>query len=94
MDDPFVAKVQSIIRAHLSPGYRMFLFGSRVAEKHHQYSDVDIGIEGDSEVPKTVMVKITDALDESDLPVKVDVVDFSKVTPEFAHVAKQARVML
>lgn len=94
MTDPFVAKVQAIIRSHLPPGYQMFLFGSRATAQHHRYSDVDIGIEGKKHVPHPVMTKITAALEESDVPVRVDVVDFTKVTPEFSQIARQTRIAI
>lgn len=94
MDDPFVKQAKSIVSAYLPAGFRLFLFGSRTGEKHHQYSDVDLGVEGPKAVPQQVMTKIADALEESDLPVKVDVVDFSKVAPEFAQIAKQTSISL
>lgn len=88
-------KAKAIVLSCLPAGqYRVFLFGSRTTPKHHQYSDIDIGIEGESSVPQSVMFRITEALETSDLPVRVDVVDFSRVTPEFARIARQTRLAL
>ena len=95
MRDALVHKAQVIVTGNLPKGmYRMFLFGSRSTAVHHRYSDIDIGIEGKTPVPTSIMARITDALEESDLPVRVDVVDFSRVTPEFAKVANQTRIAL
>ena len=89
-EDVLVQKAKSIIATYLRKReYRMFLFGSRTSPHHHPYSDIDIGLDGTKRVPLRVMVQIVEALEESDLPVKVDVVDFSRVTPEFAQVARQ-----
>lgn len=90
LNDPLVQKVRSMLLDHLSKtGYRIFLFGSRVTDHHHPYSDIDIGIEGPRRVPRELMVKMEEVLEESDLPVKVDIVDFSRVTPEFSQIAKK-----
>ncbi len=89
-EDPLVQKATSIIRTYLPKSeYRMFLFGSRTSPHHHPYSDIDIGLDGTKRVALSVMAQIVNALEESDLPVSVDVVDFSRVTPEFAHIARQ-----
>lgn len=83
-------KACSIVRTFLPKNaYRVFLFGSRTSPRHHPYSDIDIGLEGTDRVPLDVMAQLVEALEESDLPVKVDVVDFSRVTAEFARIARQ-----
>ena len=95
MQDTLVQKVASIIKTYLPVGvYSLFLFGSRATLRAHRYADIDIGIEGKQTIPFEVMARITGALEESDLPVRVDVVDFAKVTPEFARLAKQTRIPL
>lgn len=80
--------IRSTIRSHLpDPSYRIFLFGSRATSQHHPYSDVDIGIQGSSRVSVGVLSDIQEALIESDLPVRVDVVDFLSVNPDFDRIA-------
>jgi len=94
-DDLFVQKARSILLGYLPKArYRMFLFGSRTTTDHHPYSDIDIGIEGPTRIPMNVLAKIDEALEESDLPVHVDVVDFSRVTPEFSQIAKKTMQQL
>lgn len=95
MQDALVQKAKTIVCSYLPKGnYQVFLFGSRTTNRHHRYSDIDIGIEGKDSVSKLVMSRITDALEESDLPVKVDVVDFFRVSSEFKNVANQTRIAL
>lgn len=95
MQDALVQKAKTIVCSYLPKGnYQVFLFGSRATDRHHRYSDIDIGIEGKDSVPQSVMAQITGELEESDLPVQVDVVDFSRVSSEFKNVANKTRVAL
>jgi len=81
-------KIKEIIYRFLDPKeYQVFIFGSRVLGKAKKYSDYDVGIFGKKSVPATKMVLIEEALEESDLPYKVDVVDFSLVSADFKKVA-------
>ncbi len=63
--------------------YRLFVFGSRADNSARKYSDYDIGIEGKVAISFSVLAKIKTALDDSDLPYKVDVVDFFTVSDDF-----------
>jgi uncharacterized protein len=81
-------KIKDIIFRFLdSKEYEVFIFGSRVKGKAKKYSDYDIGIKGKKAVPGYILTMIEEALEESDLPYKVDIVDFSLVSPEFSQIA-------
>jgi len=67
--------------------YQVFIFGSRAKGKAKRYSDYDIGIFGKRPVKWNILAKIEETLEESNLPYKVEVVDFSFVSPEFRNVA-------
>ena len=67
--------------------YKVFIFGSRANEQARKYSDYDIGISGSKPLPETTKFMIEEALEKSDLPYKIDIVDFSLVSPEFKKVA-------
>jgi len=83
--DKVEKKIKDIILNNLESDnkYRLFIFGSRVSGTPRKYSDYDIGIEGKDMIPFPVLVKIKIALQDSDLPYKVDVVDFSTVSDDF-----------
>lgn len=75
-------ELSSILKAYL-PGRRVWAFGSRATGRRvKRYSDLDLLIDG-----KTLSLKeaamLDEALDESRLPFKVDVVGLETVTPEF-----------
>lgn len=94
MNDILVSQAAAIIRPYLRSTDRMFLFGSRTTTAHHRYSDIDIGIENTDHLPADLLFRITDALEASDLPVRVDVVDFSHVSETFKRIAKQSMIAL
>ncbi len=89
-----LAKIKTIIRTYLpDQSYRLFLFGSRVAGYAKPYSDFDIGIAG-PRVPQITIGTIKDALEESNLPYKVDVVDFTDVSDTFrVHAEKYSQTL-
>ncbi|MBU1246946.1 nucleotidyltransferase domain-containing protein [Patescibacteria group bacterium] len=81
-------QIKDIIFRHLSPKkYKVFIFGSRVSGKAKKYSDYDIGILGKNSLPAKDKVLIEELLEESNIPQKVDIVDFSLVSQEFQKIA-------
>ena len=80
--------IKKIIFRHLSPKeYQIFLFGSRAVGKNQRFSDFDVGVLGPNEIPAGKLSLIEEELENSDVPYKVDVVDFYRVRPEFKKVA-------
>jgi len=81
-------EIKEIVFRFLDPKkYQVFVFGSRATDKAKKYSDYDIGIFGKKSVSWQKLALISEALEESDLPFKVDVVDFSLVSSDFKKVA-------
>ena len=80
--------IKEIIFRFLDPKeYKVFIFGSRITRKAEKYSDYDVGIIGKKSVPSVTKVLIEEALEKSDLPYRVDIVDFSLVSSGFRKVA-------
>jgi len=80
--------IEEIIFKFLEPKeYKVFIFGSRVTGKAEKFSDYDIGILGEKSVPGEKLALIEEAFEESDLPFKVEVVDFSLVSSKFKKIA-------
>ncbi len=81
-------QIKNIIFQHLDPEkYQVFIFGSRVTGKAAKYSDYDIGILGKNRLPSATKVYIEESLEESNIPYKIDIVDFTLVSPEFKKIA-------
>lgn len=80
--------IKKIIFQFLNPrDYKIFIFGSRATGESKKFSDYDVGVIGKKSVPWRTLALIEEALEESDLPYKVDVVDFSLVSSKFRKVA-------
>ena len=73
------------------PHAKVFLFGSQANNTARQNSDYDIGILDDKPVPLSVMWKIYVFCE--DLPINVDVVDFSQVDEDFKKVVFSQKVI-
>lgn len=81
-------QIKEIIFRFLDPEkHQVFIFGSRALDRAKRYSDYDIGIWGKKSVPSVKKVLIEEALEESDLPYKVDIVDFRLVPQKFKAIA-------
>jgi uncharacterized protein len=59
------------------------VFGSRARGGARQYSDLDLALEWDRPLGLDLIGHIAEALSESDLPYKVDIVDLATVDPAF-----------
>ena len=83
-------EIFAILGRHLDlTEYRVFFFGSRVAGKGTERSDIDVGIEGKLPVPTGVMGDIQEEIETLPTLYKIDLVDFSRVTDTFRSVAKR-----
>lgn len=87
------AIVSTLLRRHV-PRCEVWAFGSRAAGRAKPYSDLDLVVVGDGEVPFSIMAALTDDLEHSDLPFKVDVLDWALLTPAFREVIEASRVRL
>lgn len=88
MEDCSVNKaVKETVSKYLPKGYQVFVFGSRAKGQARRWSDVDVGILGGERVPLSALGLINEELENSDIPFKVDVVDFSRVSKGFREEA-------
>jgi uncharacterized protein len=83
MSEEHAAIVRDVLRAHLPAGARAFVFGSRAHGGARRYSDLDLALAWDQALSLDIISAIAEALSESDLPYRVDIVDLSVVDPGF-----------
>ena len=74
--------LKKILKENLPGDSKIFLFGSRAVSEQSKSSDIDIGVMP-GKLDSKVIVKIKEIIDESFVPFKVDIVDFSKVDEDF-----------
>ena len=65
------------------PETKVYAFGSRVGLTAKAHSDLDLVIVGESGIPLKRMQLLEEAFSESDLPFRVDVVDWHAISVEF-----------
>jgi predicted nucleotidyltransferase len=84
LDNNQLNQIRNIVHPLLPDNsYKVFVFGSRATGNNRPFSDVDIGILGNKILPSEKYIKMTESFENSDLPFKVDVVDFMLVTDRF-----------
>ncbi len=90
-DEEIKTKIVDIIYRHTGrlPEVKIFLFGSRAAGQHTIRSDFDIGLESATKIPLATLAEIRAELEQLPLLPKIDLVDFKRVSPEFARQARQ-----
>ena len=71
--------VQAVLATHLPPGFTARVLGSRAKGAARPYSDLDLAMKGDEHLTLALLADLADAFSESDLPFKVDVVDWRSV---------------
>ena len=71
------------ILAQYAPGCEVRAFGSRVKWTAKDYSDLDLAVIGRRRFNPKEMHRLTEAFEESNLPIRVDVVDWYAISEEF-----------
>lgn len=95
IDSRSLAILTGVIKKHLdTTQYRAFIFGSRVENVHRKYCDIDVGIMGPGKLPASSLLQLQDALHNSDLPYRTDVVDFGAVSQDFREKALTRTIAL
>jgi len=71
--------VRRIVTAGLRGlGTRVFLFGSRARGDHRRASDFDVAVLAARPLPRALLARIREELEESGVPVFVDLVDLAE----------------
>jgi len=58
-------------------------FGSRVVRRAKDHSDLDLAVVAGNKIERRTKMLLREAFEESDLPFRVDVIDYSAVSDEF-----------
>ena len=86
--------VQDMLRRHLPDGVKVWVFGSRATWATKDSSDLDLALEGNGEIPARSLAALESALEDSDLPYAVDIVDVKRIDERFREIVTQQRVPL
>ena len=79
--------VKDILRKHV-PSLEVRVFGSRVTDKVKTYSDLDLVIMTQKPLPSEQLALLKTEFEESDIPIRVDIADWSSISESFQKIIK------
>ncbi len=80
--------VQGILRKHV-PGMPVWVFGSRATGTAKDHSDLDLAVITEKPLNDKTMGALKEAFSESNLPVRVDVVDWAGISEQFREIIRK-----
>ena len=90
-----LAMVRALLEEYL-PKAEVLAFGSRVQGNGHEASDLDLVVRRPDAVLEvtTSMAALREALIDSDLPIRVDLLDWAEIKPSFWSEIERAYVVV
>jgi predicted nuclease of restriction endonuclease-like (RecB) superfamily/predicted nucleotidyltransferase len=85
--------VRGILQTHV-PQYEVWAFGSRAKGTAKPYSDLDLAVITSQPLTLDVSAALSDAFAESDLPWRVDVVDWATTSESFRKIIEREKVVV
>jgi predicted nucleotidyltransferase len=85
--------LQSILKSYV-PDFKVWAFGSRVTGNHKPYSDLDLALVGDEPISIETRAALSDALSNSALPYKVDIVDWASTSEAFQQIIEKQKLVI
>lgn len=85
--------VRNILHKHV-PHYEVWAFGSRAKWTAKPYSDLDLAIITDKPLSLDITAALNEDFSESDLPWKVDVVDWATTSESFRKIIGTDKVVV
>ena len=87
-------QVTAILRAQV-PEYAVWAFGSRVHGRNLKpHSDLDLAILTDQPLSPARVLDLQQACADSDLPFRVDIIDWAAISAEFREVIRDTHIEL
>ncbi|STO55282.1 nucleotidyltransferase [Canicola haemoglobinophilus] len=80
--------VQQILQKNV-PHLEVWAFGSRVKGKARPYSDLDLAIISEEPLDFLTLANLTDDFSDSDLPWKVDILDWATTSEAFREIIRE-----
>ena len=87
------AIVRSALRRHV-PDREVLAFGSRATWTAKEYSDLDLAVMGEEPLSLRTASALDEALGDSDLPFKVDIVDWARIDDAFRSIIRRHGVAM
>ena len=85
--------VRDILHRHV-PHCEVWAFGSRAKGTAKAYSDLDLALIADQALSVDILAALAEDLSESDLPWKVDILDWATTSESFRKLIERERVVV
>ena len=85
--------IRQLLQQHV-PRCEVRAFGSRANGKAKKHSDLDLVVVGKQKLPRQTVYGLAEDFRESDLPFRVDVLDWHAISPEFRKVIEKQYVVV
>lgn len=89
----YLQLVKAILQKHV-PQYEVWAFGSRAKWTAKEYSDLDLCVVSDQPLSFKVLGAMAEDFSESDLPWKVDIVDWATTSASFRKIIERDKVVV
>ena len=91
----YLAQVQALLRTHV-PHAEVWAYGSRVTGGGHEASDLDLVLRNPQNLLEetAALSDLKEAFTESNLPIRVDIMDWARIPESFHHEIERAHVMV
>ncbi|BAM06075.1 restriction endonuclease subunit S [Leptospirillum ferrooxidans] len=76
------------------PGREVWAFGSRATWTARDTSDLDLAVIGETSLDFKTLAALRDAFSESNIPYKVDVVDWANISETFREIIRKDKVVI
>ena len=88
-----LAIVRAILHAEVGTN-EVWAFGSRVDGRAKPFSDLDLAIISETPLPLSTLTRLADAFSASDLPWRVDLVDWATTSEAFRRIIEQRKLVI
>lgn len=93
-DPALLDRVKALVREILgSTRADVYLFGSWARGTQRNTSDIDVAIESAEPLPRALLASLREALEESTIPNRVDVVDLAETDAVFRDGARREGIL-
>jgi predicted nucleotidyltransferase len=86
--------VREILQKYLPPTSTVWVFGSRATGTAKKFSDLDLLIDIGKPLPLEISADLSNDFEESDLPYKVDIVDWITISASFRERISLDRIVI
>jgi type I restriction enzyme S subunit len=86
--------VLNILGANLPESTKVWVFGSRATGRARRYSDLDLAIDAGRPLTLDEIAGLAEAFSDSDLPYKVDLIDWHNIDDHWRQTITAGRVAL